>query len=385
MDTQPPGIVGSPEPERDAAAADPAADAAGHAGAVPPGIPAPAEPARPDAEAAAVHAETLTLDTHVDIPFPEVVDPRGETARQVDFARMRAGGLRAVVFAAYTAQGPRTPEGHAAAGARAEAMLRHIRDTAAGDGRRIVSTPDALERAHAEGRTAVLLAVENGNAMGHDLSRLALWRGLGACYVTLTHNGHNDLADSSRPRADLGDAETLHGGLSDLGRAAVAEMNRLGLIVDAAHVSRDGFFQAATLSRAPIAVTHACCGALRPHPRNLDDDQLDAVRDVGGVFQVTAVSAFLRGPDARGHFHAGVSDIADHVEHAVRRVGLAHVGLSSDFDGGGGVEGWRHAGESANLSAELLRRGYDPGALALLWSGNFLRVWRAAEAVAAAG
>ncbi len=336
-------------------------------------------------DAAAIHAATLTLDTHVDIPWPDTPDPRGETRRQVDFAKMRAGGLGAVVFIAYTPQGPRTPEGHAAAGGRAEAMLRAIRATASGDGRRIVDRAGALEAAHRDGVAAVLLAVENGNAMGHDLSRLALWRGLGAIYVTVTHDGHNDLSDAARPRADLGDSPAVHGGLSALGHEAVAEMNRLGLMVDVSHIARPAMFQAVEASRAPVVATHACCAALRAHPRNLDDEQLDALRGSGGLFQVTAVPAFLRNPDENGRFRATVEDIADHVDHAVRRIGLDHVGLSSDFDGGGGVEGWRHAGDTANLTAALVRRGYDRAAIGLLWSGNFLRVWRRVEEVAAGG
>ncbi|WP_376090387.1 dipeptidase [Roseomonas sp. CCTCC AB2023176] len=338
-----------------------------------------------DAEATAIHAATLTLDTHVDIPWPDTPDPRTETRRCVDFPKMRAGGLGAVVFIAYTPQGPRNPAAHAASAARAEAMLRAIRGTAHGEGRRIVTRPGDLEAAHAAGAHSVLLAVENGNAMGHDLSRLALWRGLGAIYLTITHDGHNDLSDAARPKPELGDGPTLHGGLSPLGRATIAEMNRIGMMVDISHIHREAMLQCVEISRAPVVATHACCAALRNHPRNLDDAQLDALRDSGGLIQITAVSAFLKGPDPNGRFHASIEDIADHVDHAVRRIGLPHVGLSSDFDGGGGVAGWRHAGETANLTAALLRRGYDRAAIGLLWSGNFLRVWREAERVAAEG
>ncbi|PHK96984.1 diguanylate cyclase [Pseudoroseomonas rhizosphaerae] len=334
---------------------------------------------------AAVHAATLTLDTHVDIPWPETPDPRGETNRCVDFPKMRAGGLRAVVFAAYLPQGPRTPEGHAAAARRCEAMLRAIRATAGGEDRRIVSRAAELETLRESGKFGVMLAVENGYGMGEDLSRLALWRGLGACYVTLTHNGHNLLADSAIPRPDLGDGPVLHGGLSSLGREAVAEMNALGLLVDVSHVAKSAMLQAVEISRAPVVATHACVRALRDHPRNLDDTQMDALRASGGLMQITAVPGFLRGPGPDGKVRARVADIADHVDYAVQRIGIAHVGLSSDFDGGGGVEGWMSAADSANLTAELLRRGYDAEAVGLLWSGNFLRVMRAAEAVSAAG
>lgn len=332
-----------------------------------------------DAAAAEIHAATLTLDTHVDVPWPATPDPATPTARRVDYPKMQAGGLKGVVFIAYVPQGPLTAEGHDAAGARAEAMLRAIAATAGETPmrRRLCTTPDELEACAADGALAILLGVENGYAMGEDLSRLALWRKLGAIYLTVTHDGHNALSDAARPRADLGDAPTRHGGLSALGRAAIVEMNRVGLIVDVSHVARSAMLQAAELSRTPVVATHACCRALRDHPRNLDDAQMNALRDVGGLLQITAVPSFLKAPDADGTARASVSDYADHVDYAVRRIGIDHVGLSSDFDGGGGVQGWQDASMSGAVSAELLRRGYGARELALLWSGNFLRVWRA--------
>jgi membrane dipeptidase len=224
----------------------------------------------------------------------------------------------------------------------------------------------------------VVPAVENGFAIGTDLGRLARFAELGAIYMTITHNGHNALADSSNPRADLGDREMEHDGISALGRAAVAEMNRLGMLVDVAHVSRASMMQLAECSRTPVVATHSCIRALCDNPRNLDDAQLDVLRDVGGVVQITAVSAFLR-PNAKPEA-VTVADFADHIDYAVRRIGIAHVGISSDFDGGGWFTGWRDASESPNITAELLRRGYDRAALSLLWGGNFLRCLRAAEA-----
>jgi membrane dipeptidase len=212
--------------------------------------------------------------------------------------------------------------------------------------------------------------------MGHDLGRLGQWRRLGAIYLTLTHDGHNDLSDSARPRKNLNDAESEHGGLSALGRAAIAEMNRVGLMLDCSHVSKAGMMQAAELSRTPIAVTHTACAALCAHPRNLDDEQLDMIRAVGGVAQVTAVASFLKPAGPNGVTQASVADLVDHVEHAIRRIGLDHVGISSDFDGGGSVAGWSSAAETHNITAELKRRGYGPREIGLLWSGNVLRVWR---------
>ena len=330
----------------------------------------------------AIHAATLTLDTHVDIRWPDPPDATQETDRCVDFPKMQRGGLKAVVFIAYTPQGPRDVAGHQAAADRAEAMLRHIRTRADGVARRFCATADELEAAHQAGALAVLSAVENGNAMGRDLARLKLWRDLGAIYLTLTHDGHNDLADAARPKPALGDGTAQHGGLSDLGRQAIAEMNRIGLIIDVSHAAKSSMMQAAALSRAPIVATHSCCRALCDHPRNLDDEQLDMLRAKGGLVQITALDAFLRPPGADGKSPATVADMVDHVDYAVRRIGLDHVGLSSDFDGGGGIPGWANAGETMNLTAELHRRGYGAREIDLLWSGNFRRLMRRVQGMA---
>jgi membrane dipeptidase len=336
-------------------------------------------------DALAVHHSLLTLDTHIDIPWPTGPDPFEDGKRHVDLPKMRRGGMTAAVFAAYVPQAARTPASEAAAFARAEAMLLAIRAMGevgerneAGIVARLATSADEIEAAKRDGALAVVPAVENGFAIGTDLGRLARFAELGAIYMTITHNGHNALADSSNPRADLGDRETEHDGISPLGRAAVAEMNRLGMLVDVAHVSRASMMQLAECSRTPVVATHSCIRALCDNPRNLDDTQLDVLRDVGGVVQVTAVSAFLR-PNAKPEA-VTVADFADHIDYAVRRIGIAHVGISSDFDGGGWFTGWKDASESPNITAELLRRGYDRAALTLLWGGNFLRCLRAAEA-----
>lgn len=318
----------------------------------------------------------LTLDTHIDIRWPDPPDATTETDRRVDFPKMLRGGLNAAVFIAYTPQGKRDPESLAAAAARAEAMLRHIRTRADGTTRRFCTTAHELEAAHAAGALCVLSAVENGNAMARDLSRLKLWRDLGAIYLTLTHDGHNDLADAARPKPDLGDGPVEHGGLSTLGRSAIREMNRVGLLVDVSHSAKTTMMQAAELSRAPIAATHSCCRALCDHPRNLDDEQLDMLRATGGLVQITALDAFLRPAPPGGRSPATVKDMVDHVDHAVARIGIDHVGLSSDFDGGGGIPGWKDASETANLTAELAARGYGAREIDLLWSGNFRRLLR---------
>jgi membrane dipeptidase len=337
-------------------------------------------------DAAALHRATLTLDSHIDIPWPHSADPFGHTARHVDLPKMRQGGLDAGCFVAFVPQGPRTAAGCAEASGRALDMLDTIRRmgrTEAGMTARICATADAVMAAKQAGEIAVIPALENGHAMGQDLSLLARFRDLGVVYITMSHNGHNLLADSANPRRDLGDEPTLHGGLSDLGRAAVVEMNRLGILVDVSHLSRDSMLQAAAISRAPVVATHSCAAALCDHPRNLDDAQLAVLRNTGGVVQITAMASFLR-PKGRSDT-VGVSDFVDHVDYVVKRIGLARCGISSDFDGGGAIRLWKDASESGNITEELVRRGYGEQAIAALWGGNFLRVMRQAEQAASAG
>jgi membrane dipeptidase len=330
-----------------------------------------------------MHQALVTLDTHIDIPWPTGPDPLQDGTRRVDMPKMVRGGLSAGCFVAYVPQAARTPVNEDAAFTRAIAMLDHINAmgrTEAGITARVTPTAGEIEAAKRDGVVAIVPCVENGFAVGTDLGRIAQFRARGARYLTLTHNGHNALADSCNPRRDLGDRESEHGGLSVFGRAAVAELNRVGMIVDVAHTSRDTMQQAAEVSRTPIVSTHSCVSALCDHPRNMTDWQLDIIRKVKGVIQITAVSAFLR-PNAKPE-DVTVADFADHVDYAVKRIGIEHVGISSDFDGGGWFRDWRDAGDSANITAELVRRGYDRGALERLWGGNFLRVMRVVEEAA---
>ncbi len=326
----------------------------------------------------ALHKSLLTIDTHIDIPWPDGPAFVDDTRRCVDLPKMRRGHLVAGCFAAYVPQGPRTEAAQLAAFERACAMLDRI-TTMGGKDVVVCRSADEVEAAHRAGRHVIVPCVENGHSIGTDLARLSVFAAKGARYMTLTHNGHNALADSSNPRVDLADGASLHGGLSEFGRAAIAEMNRLGMVIDIAHVSRDSMLQAAEISRTPVISTHSCIKALCDHPRNLDDSQLDALRDVGGMVNITAVSGFLR-KSAKPE-EVTVKDYVNHLDYAVNRIGLAHVGISSDFDGGGGFAGWKNIGESAHLTAELVARGYNAPAIAALWGGNFLRVLRAAEVV----
>jgi membrane dipeptidase len=336
-----------------------------------------------------LHASLLTLDSHIDIPWPGGDDPfRESTTRRVDLPKMRAGGVSAGCFAAYIPQGPTDADGHAAARARAFAMLDRIAEMDAerdGVRARLCATADEIEQAKRDGAIAVVPAIENAYAFGEDLSVVAAFRAKGARYVTLTHNGHNAIADSAIPRRDLGDGETRHGGLSGLGRDAVLEMNRHGMLVDVSHLSRQSMLQSVQHSATPVVATHSCARALCDHRRNLDDVQLDALRDTGGLIQITAMPGFLRPRgESAGGGDASVTDFVDHIDYVVQRIGAAHVGISSDFDGGGAIKGWSNAAESPAVTAELARRGYGQAELAAFWSGNFLRLLRAAEAAATA-
>ena len=379
--------------------------------------------------AAAVHERVLTLDTHIDIPLnfaTRAVDPGVSGDFQVDLPKMRAGGLDAGFFIVYVGQTERTPENEAQAGADAMTKFEAIHrmaDELYPDEIEIAHTAADVERIAGSGKLVAAIGIENGYVIGRDLSLIETYHELGARYMTLAHGGHNDIADSATPRANLGDAEAEHGGVSAFGEQVIAEMNRLGMLVDVSHISKAAMLDAVRLSEAPVIASHSSMHALMPHPRNLDDEQLRALAANGGVVQTVALGAFLSEVAARraaeyrnirGAFgmipgqqpedlgaepyedymgrvealdarypDATVADFVDHIDHAVDLIGIEHVGISSDFDGGGGIFGWSDASETLNVTVELVRRGYSEEDIARLWGGNLLRVWGEAEAVAA--
>lgn len=327
------------------------------------------------------HDGLLAIDTHVDIPWPKGPSAFENGSRCVDLPKLKLGRIAAVCFAAYVPQGPRDHSGHLAAGGRASAMLEAIAAMAPedGSGGMLANTAADIEAAYAAQKPAIIPAIENGYALGKEISALDDFAAQGVRYITLTHNGHNEIGDAALPRRDLGDAETEHGGLSEFGRAVIARMNELGILVDISHSAKSTMMQAAERSRVPVLATHSCMRALCDHPRNLDDEQLDLLKATGGLVQVTIVSNFLR-PKARAA-DLTVADIADHIDYAVARMGIAHVGIGTDFDGGGGVRGFMNAAQAPNLTAELARRGYGREELQKIWGGNFLRLLRQAEAI----
>jgi membrane dipeptidase len=356
---------------------------AGCASLPPPGTPAFV------ARAAAIHARVLTLDTHVDIE-PEHFQPAapnyasGVASNQVDLPRMARGGLNAAFFSIYQEQAPDlTTEGYRRAYdiamAKVEAV-RRLTSQLAPERIGLAVTADDVRRIHGEGRLVALMGMENGYALGEDVGNVRRFAELGVRYLSLAHNGNNQLADSN-----TGEREGYRwNGLSPLGRQVVAEANRRGVVLDVSHPSKAANLETIRLSRAPVMASHSCARALADHSRNLDDEQLRAVGASGGVVHVTAYPAFLK-TGASGRAGASVRDLVDHIDYIVKLIGIDHVGISSDFDGGGGIDGWSDASETLNVTSELLRRGYSERDVAKIWSGNLLRVLEAAERVAQDG
>jgi len=334
------------------------------------------------ARARAIHERVLTLDTHVDIPLNFATSEfiPATAAAQVNLQNMREGGLDAAFFIVYTGQTPRNDTGYAGAKADAAAKFAAIHrmvDLQHEGQIALATTADEVRSLHAQGRLVALIGMENGYVIGKDLSLLQSYREQGARYLTLVHNGHNDIGDSAQPQARLADVPEEHGGLSDFGAQVVQELNRLGIIVDISHVSRQTMLDAALLSTAPVIASHSGVKAVFDHPRNLDDEQLQVLRENGGVVQLVAFDVYLKQGGG-----ATVSDFVDHIDYAVKLIGIDHVGISSDFGGGGGIQGWSNAGETLNVTLELVRRGYSEEDIGKIWSGNTLRILEAAEKAA---
>ena len=386
-------------------------------------------------QARGIHERVLTIDTHDDIPFnfaTEEVDPGVRGERQVDLPKMREGLLDVGYFVVFVGQTPRTPENYEKA--KSDAMMKfdaihRMTDEMYPDEIGFANTADEIESIHAAGKLVATIGIENGYVIGKDLSLVEKYHDLGARYMTLAHGGHNDIADSATPRAD--EPESEHDGLSEFGEEVVAEMNRVGMMVDVSHISKQAMLDAIVASRAPVVGSHSSMRAINDHPRNMDDEQLLALKDNGGVIQTVALGSFVKsasperqdaiatlreemGIEGRNVARslaeqelsedeyearlseyetrlaqideqwppADVADFVDHIDHGVNLIGIDHIGISSDFDGGGGIVGWNDASETGNVTLELVRRGYSEEEIAKLWGGNLLRVLREAERIA---
>jgi membrane dipeptidase len=413
-------------------------------------------------KAKGIHDRVLKLDTHVDI------DPQNFTAEcnytqrlttQVNLPKMIDGDMDVSFFIVYVGQGLPTPEAYddayKQAIAKFEGIHRFTREIAP-DSMGLALSPDDVVRLHREGKCIAVIGVENGYPIGHDIRWVKEFYDRGGRYMSLAHNGASQLADSNTGEAT---GYTHHNGLSPLGRQVIAEMNRLGMMIDLSHPSKGANLEAILLSKAPVIASHSSVRALADHSRNMDDGQLLALKQNGGVVQIVGFASYLKvdpkerteaiaklraemglsaagrptaggflrrqqGPrtcpvedpgaaaspddspaarrmamvlDKREEYQrrmaeidaryppaprASVKDLVDHIDYALKLIGIDHVGISSDFDGGGGIDGWNSAADAFKVTLELVRRGYNEEQIAKLWGGNLLRVWREVEKVA---
>jgi len=398
-------------------------------------------------EARAIHDRILVLDSHIDFEPEDLTGERNYTERgetQFNLPNMIDGGLDALFFVIYVGQTreAQNPDAFKAAGyerayqaavEKFDAVHRFTSEIAR-EQIELALSADDIRRIHASGKKTALMGVENGYPLGEDLQRVQEFYQRGARYISLTHNGHNQLGDSH-----TGEREGWKwNGVSPLGKQVIAEMNRLGIMVDVSHASKESMLQSAELSKAPIIASHSGARALCDVSRNLDDEQLLALKNSGGVIQMVAYHGFVKTtaadspervaalaearkpydlPDPQklsqraraqaalkklpadqradyennlaeidkqlpGDPPATVNDFIDHIDYAVKLIGIDHVGISSDFDGGGGIVGWNDASETFNVTLELVRRGYTEAQIEKLWSGNLLRVMDQVQRVA---
>lgn len=396
-----------------------------------------------EAKAARIHQEVITIDTHDDINVANFTDSINYTQRlntQVNLPKMREGQLDVAWLIVYTGQGPLTPEGYAAAEENAMAKfeaIKRLTTTYAPDQMVLATSSAQVRQATEEGKMVAMIGVENAYPMGEDLANFEKYHALGARYVSLSHNGHSQFSDSNTGEAD----GFLHDGLSELGKQAVVEMNRLGMMIDVSHPSKEAMRQMIALTKAPIIASHSSARALCDHSRNLDDEQLIWLKENGGVVQTVAFSSYVNTEkhNARNQYMSAlrkklaeekglkwyerselralsaeereafmayayeindaanevaandteapagvtVADFVDHIDYMVDLIGIDHVGISSDFDGGGGITGWSDASETQNVTLELVKRGYSEEDIAKLWGENLLRVLDEVEAVSA--
>jgi membrane dipeptidase len=390
-----------------------------------------------------IHQRVITLDTHNDISVANFTPERNYTTNlptQVNLPKMEEGGLDVTWLVVYTGQGDLTDEGYADAHANAMAKFEAIHwltEEMAPDRIELALTSNDVRRISAAGKKVAMIAVENAYPLGLDLDNIRIFQEMGARYVSLSHNGHSQFSDSNTGERD---DVWLYDGLSDLGRQAVAELNKWGIMIDLSHPSRLANLEAMRLSKAPVIASHSGARAMNDVSRNMDDEQLMALKENGGVIQTVAFKSYVNSeknsayqdeisalrqevadrmevelisdrralrslPAEEREAYAArlapvnaaveermseisaepvnVSDFVDHIDYLVNLIGLEHVGISSDFDGGGGVEGWNDAAETFNVTLELVRRGYSEEQIGMIWSGNLLRVLDEVQRVAA--
>ena len=394
-------------------------------------------------KARSIHEKVITIDTHNDINVDNFTAEKNYTQdldTQVNLPKMEKGGMDVTWLIVYTDQGELNAAGYQKAYDNAmskfEAIHRLTEELAPSQISLATSSQEVRDLV-AQGKKVAMIGVENGYAIGKDIKNVEKFYDLGARYMSLSHNGHSQLCDSNTGEKD---DKWLHNGLSPLGKDVILEMNRLGMMIDVSHPSKEAMRQMIEISRAPIIASHSSARALCDHSRNLDDEQLEWLKENGGVIQTVAFDSYLNTqkhnaydaavkkvyaevgekigfkqmewkdikqlePEAKKHYYeqyrrvqklsepkvtklkekvppVDVSDFINHVDYLVEKIGIDHVGISSDFDGGGGVEGWNDASQSFNVTLELVKRGYTEEEIAKLWGGNLLRVMDEVEAVA---
>jgi membrane dipeptidase len=331
----------------------------------------------PDVDAEKIHQNTLTLDTHVDTPYSwfskEGFNFAGNDEslglnNQVDLDKMKRGGLDAIFLVAFIDQGPLDAEGYVSAIDTAKNLVDHLLDVVAdcNDMARLGRTAQDAHDNEKDNLATIYLAIENGHAIGDSLAMLQEFYDKGVRYITLCQLYSNAICASS-----LDPEATEDKGLSDFGTLAVEEMNRLGIMIDVSHVSDKSYFDILSVTNTPVIASHSAVRSLRDHPRNLSDGMLEALAMNGGVLQVCFV-----GPYLSSEFPTTVSVLVDHIDYVVDLVGIDHVGIGSDFDGGGGLLDCRDASQIMNITRELFNRGYSQDDIGKIWGGNLLRVFR---------
>lgn len=328
------------------------------------------------------HDSIITLDTHCDTPmfFPKGARfDRRDNDILVDLHKMTDGRLDAVTMVAYLPQPAEgqtfadvSPYGTTSPAAYADIIFDKIEETVNSNGMYIgmARTPADIAANKAAGRKSVLLGIENGLALEHDIANIEHFARRGVTYITLCHNGDNDICDSARR------SNATHGGISRFGEEVIQEMNRCGVMVDMSHAGEKSFYDALDISRMPIVCSHSNCKSLCDVPRNLTDDQLRSLAMKGGVAHITLYHGFLRNDDSEANIHDAIA----HLEHAIDIMGIEHVGIGTDFDGDGGICGLADASELINFTMQLLRRRYNRDDMEKIWGGNWLRVMRTVQA-----
>jgi microsomal dipeptidase-like Zn-dependent dipeptidase len=355
-----------------------------------------------------IHLQVTTLDTHDDINvkfFTDSLNYSQNTNTQVNLPKMEQGALDVAWFIVYTGQGELNAEGYKRAAANAQAKfdaIHRLVDEYAPKKIGLATSSKEVENLIQSGKKVAMIGVENAYPLGKDLTEVKRYYDLGARYMSLAHNGHNQFSDSNTGEFDN---TTKHNGISELGRKVIDSMNYYGIMVDISHPSKEAIRQTITHSKTPVIASHSGARALSDHPRNLDDEQLQWVKESGGVVQTVALALFVNKEKHQKYRAAlekienpkdlkalialkkdvppvSVSDFVNHIDYIKNKIGIDHVGISSDFDGGGGIEGWQDASETFNVTLELVKRGYTEEEIAKLWSGNLLRVLDKTQAVA---